>query len=75
MSRAVMEILGASFLSLRRAPPGGVGEEEELHQVVLHRGDKGLDDEDVPLPQAFLVADEEVVVGEAQGGALAQGEA
>jgi hypothetical protein len=41
--------------------------------VVLHRRGEGLDDEDVPFPEALLKADEEVVVGEALGGAPAQG--
>jgi len=85
MSRAVMEMRGGVLLVAtgvgevgddRRDPGGagsfgGVDHHEEFHEVVLHRRGQGLDNEDIPFPQAFLKAHEEVVVGEALGGAFA----
>ena len=89
MSRAAMEMRGGVLLVATgvgevgddRRDPGGAGSfggvhhHEEFHEVVLHRRGQGLDDEDIPFPQAFLEAHEEVGVGEARGGAFAQGQA
>ena len=56
-------------------PPEGVDHDQQLHQVVVHRGAGGLHHEHVGAPDRLIDGDEVLPVGEGAGLGVAQGDA
>ena len=55
-----------------RGPLAGVDHDQQLHQVVVHRGAGWLNDKNVPLADVFVDTDEGVIVGELENIRLSQ---
>ncbi len=48
-----------------RGAPAGIGQHQQLHQVVVHRRAGGLHEEDIPAPHVLVDLDQDLAVAEA----------